>query len=477
VSLLDELAGDSLRDDPKPKRRRVVDLLDPAAQRVTERRGRRYLDLLAPPDPEAMAAAERGDVFTGEGGRAARLAPVRIDAPAPTGIEAGIARAREGPEIDRALEGLQAVRRSRTLPQPQVDESNPVVGLGRELALGALSGPANMVTTYGEGLARTLGLKGAADAIDKYRTEEMEPAFETGTGLGAGASIASNLASQALPYMALGGAVAGAVPGGALLKGLAAAGATLPLTGVQSMAGPEGSTVGMLADMTKNETLGRIAKSTPARVAADVGLDAALGAATEILPPVAGALRRGERPFDLVGEAVNEAADAAGHAAGRATGAAAAGARRVGDYASDLWRRINLIGAEPVEYLPNVRELPQGRGPLALPPGRAAQAALDGATFGAPQGPAIPVPPTPGQQLEQRAARVLDQARASRETEAALPNEPIKIGEATDTAPAPQPAAAARQDIVTPAGRRAVDLFGGRGARDRARAGRDVRRA
>ncbi len=147
-----------------------------------------------------------------------------------------------------------------------------------DLAAQVLAAPAKMVTTYGEGAARlgsrvfkklsgdkTLNvLDRAANRLRTLRegiSEDLAPESTTARVGGAVADIGTNL----VPFMASGGAMG--LP--------AAAAVSAALTGVQSQAGRDASTTGMVADLTGADWLQRIAADPTLRTITDMGVDLA----------------------------------------------------------------------------------------------------------------------------------------------------------------------------------------------------------
>jgi len=118
----------------------------------------------------------------------------------------------------------------------------------------------------------------AAGDVQRAMIQANRPMVGGTPGRNAAGTLIAELGVNAAPFIASGGA----------LSPLAGIGASAALTGVQSMAGRDASTAGLLADMTDDEGVTRhfetIANNPAARVAFDVGTDAignAIGAALQ----------------------------------------------------------------------------------------------------------------------------------------------------------------------------------------------------
>lgn len=155
--------------------------------------------------------------------------------------------------------------------------------IASDLAAQVLAAPAKMVTTYGEGAARlgsrvykkltgdkSLNLVDrAANRLRTLREDIGESLAPESTTAAIGGGVA-DLAANVLPYVATGGAAS--LP--------AAAAVSAGLTGVQSQAGRDASTVGMIADLTGSKRLQDIAASPTSRTALDMALDVVLSGAS-----------------------------------------------------------------------------------------------------------------------------------------------------------------------------------------------------
>lgn len=173
------------------------------------------------------------------------------------------------------------------------DEYTPSVSRSADVAAQAFAGPANLVTTAGEGLLRlgSLAYKNARGLIDpaivphddgpnaldrgadalRQRRNQVNEILEPSTGSGRAANVASHIFANALPAIATGGTY------GVLAGGTASAG----LTGVQSMAGRDASITGLVGDLTESPTINKLADNPVTRTALDMALDVGLSAGAE----------------------------------------------------------------------------------------------------------------------------------------------------------------------------------------------------
>lgn len=236
------------------------------------------------------------------------------------------------PPIDSTPDPLHAAWQSAQRDAPVPDGSK--VNALSDVAAQAFSGPANLVLTAGEGLARlgagvsragkfaSAALSGrdytetpgrldrVADSLRERRAAVNE-VLEPETTAGKVANVVSNIGAQALPAIATGGTYGV----------MAGAGASAALTGVQSQAGRDASITGMVGDLTGNKTINRIADNPIARTATDMALDVGLsGASSKISDLIAARKARstgvldaikGAKPSMTATEAVPEVVNAA----------------------------------------------------------------------------------------------------------------------------------------------------------------------
>lgn len=221
-------------------------------------------------------------------------------------------------EDDIPLMGKAARGVGRLLTRGGKEAATRPGEVASEVAAAPLAAAGRMVTTYGEGVGRLAG--GAARMMEKSptrgpisqhilkplaskvapladrfadamrgRREDITSVSRPETVAGGAAMIGSELGVNALPY----------VVGGATLPLRAAALASGGMTTAQSMAGRDASTVGMLADITKSDKLGELADNPVGRVAADVGLDAALTFVSPAIRAMRGARGAAKAPLGL----------------------------------------------------------------------------------------------------------------------------------------------------------------------------------
>lgn len=179
-----------------------------------------------------------------------------------------------GNAVKSALRGDALGAISGTALQAIANVPTALSGLGNTMARGLV----NIGDAVGLVPDKLGGELRAAGDVQRATIQANRPMVGGTPGRNMAGTLIAELGVNAAPFIASGGA----------LSPLAGIGASAALTGVQSMAGRDASTAGLLADMTDDEGATRhfetIANNPAARVAFDVGTDAvgnAIGAALQ----------------------------------------------------------------------------------------------------------------------------------------------------------------------------------------------------